>query len=227
VISRPSQISGEDAADLTELLFEGKRAEEMKKVVALLPEGKLFEQVFAEGIAPALQESGWSATRLSTALSLPSNLDALAHAFGDAELAIADLSGNNPNVMYQVGYAYAKGVKVLFIAQHLEGFPFDKNKQPVIAYAGDRAFLKDELRAFLASGTVSTHEQSRAESSNAREKFALIFGDILSAHGYEHRGEIQLENPTTFVLLNQDMELALVQDLARRARELGIRLKLM
>jgi hypothetical protein len=36
-----------------------------------------------------------------------------------------------------------------------------------------------------------------------------------------------MENPTTFVLFDQNMDLALVQELARHAREKGFRLKLM
>jgi chorismate synthase len=69
--------------------------------------------------------------------------------------------------------------------------------------------------------------RSNGAAPDPRRLFKSKFGDILSAHHHQHRGEIQMENETTFVLLNQDMDLALVQDLSRRAREIGFRLKLM
>jgi chorismate synthase len=69
--------------------------------------------------------------------------------------------------------------------------------------------------------------QYSAPAPDARRLFESKFGEILAAHHHQHRGSIELENETTFVLLNQDMDLALVQDLSRRARELGLRLKLM
>jgi nucleoside 2-deoxyribosyltransferase len=193
----------------------------MEKVVVLLPEGKLFDQLFAEAILLAIP----GARRLAAEFSSEASLAAICEALGRADLVIADLTGKNPNVMYEVGIARGMGKPTLLIAQHIEDFPFDKEQHPVIAYATDRKFLRAELEAFVKGGGV--HRKQSAEQDDAARRFKQVFGDILQAHGYEHRGEIQLENPTTFVLLNQDMDLALVQDLARKARELGLRLKLM
>jgi len=198
----------------------------MKKVIALLPEGKLFDRLYSEAIVPAVEKANWSVERLSLECSSQSKFATVHRALENADIVIADLTGKNPNVMYLVGYAHGIGRKMLLIAQHLEDFPLDK-MHSVIGYAGDRAFLTTELEAFLATGTVSAKEKTSDSGGSANEKFVSLFGDILSAHNYEHRGEIQMENPTTFVLLNQDMDLALVQALARRARELGLRLKLM
>lgn len=195
----------------------------MEKVVVLLPEGKLFDLVFSEGIVPALTENRRSFNRPSVEFSAPGSLGALCHTIESADLIIADLTGQLPNIFYLTGYAQALGKKVWFLVPHLENFPFDSAKQSVISYAGDRRFLKDELSAFLAGKTFGLP----APADDAKTRFASIFGDILATHRYEHDGRIELENPTTFVLHDQDMGLALVQDLARRARELGFRLKLM
>ena len=192
-------------------------------VAGLLPAGKLFELVYAEAITPAAAEARKSVARLNLQFTQEPVRTELIGGLRTAELVIADLTGKNPNVMYGLGLAHAMGKKVLLLAQHLEDLPFERGAHEVIAYAGDRQFLKAELGAYFRS------ELKCAESptSDARERFQKIFGEILTRHGYVHRGEIEMENPTTFVLLNQDMDLALVQDLARRARELGMRLKLM
>jgi hypothetical protein len=196
----------------------------MDKVVVLLPEGKLFDLVFAEAIAPSLKQAGHDAIRIAAEFSAESKLGAICNALEGADLVIADLTGANSNVFYLVGFAHGIGKKALLIVQHLENFPFDRTRHHVISYAGDRRFLKDELLAFFSGKTASPPPVA---SENANEKFLSLFGDILAAHGYEHRGRIELENPTTFILYEQDMDLVLVQDLARKARELGFRLKLM
>jgi len=200
--------------------------DESTSMVALLPEGKLFERVFSEGIAPAAAECSRSVVRLDSEFSTEEKLASICRALQTAGLVIADVTGKNPNVLFELGYARGARRKVLLIAQHLEDFPFDKRKNEVIAYAGDPAVLRRELIDFLRSG--STRKGSEPDGTeSAREKFISIFRDILDKHGHEHRGEIQQENATTFVLMEQDMDLPLVQDLSRRARERGLRIKLM
>ena len=194
----------------------------INKIAVLLPEGKLFDQLFAEAIEPALP----GAVRLRAEFSSESQLGPICNAIEAAEWVVADLSGKNPNVMYLAGFAHGIGKKVVFLAQHLEDFPFDKAKHPVIGYGADRVYLRTELSHFAANGKLSAGGQA-PEPESARARFLEVFGEILAKHGYEHRGEVQLENPTTFILLNQEMDLRLVQDLARKARELGLRLKLM
>jgi hypothetical protein len=192
------------------------------KVVALLPAGRLFDEVFTQAVAPAVSAASAEAIRV------PSNLcdgQQLRLPLQDADLVIADLTGLNPNVMYQAGFALGLGRKVLFIAMHLENLPFDPAANPIIGYAGDGELLGSEIATYLSRGDKS--DASGDNNPNARVRFQSLFGEILAAHQHEHPGEIYLENPKTFVLVNQAMELALVQDLARRARELGLRLKLM
>ena len=194
-------------------------------VLTLLPEGRLFDFVYAEAIAPALGEANASSIRIPLDLKTEPARIAVSDAITKADLVLLDLTGKSPSAMYAAGLAAAGQRKTLFLLQHLEEFPFEPNAHKVIAYAGDRPFLKSELITYL-SGNERAQPSSTAANS-ARDKFLSTFGDILEKHRYTHHGDITLENPTTFVLLNQDMELALVQDLARRARELGLRLKLM
>jgi hypothetical protein len=192
-------------------------------VVVLLPAGKLFEPVYGEAIMPVAAEAGREVVRLSIQFNEEAVRTRLIDGLKSAELVIADVTGRNPNVMYGVGVADAIEKKVLLLVQHLEDLPFEKQAREVIAYAGDRQFLKTELAGYFRGETKS----AEPSANSARERFQEIFGEILTRHGYVHRGEIEMENPATFVLLNQEMELALVQDLARKARELGMRLKLM
>ncbi len=193
------------------------------RMVSLLPVGKLFDRAFAEGIKPAAEQANIHCAVIEPLFSAPGHLDTICQEIEGADLIVADVTARNPNVMFLAGYAQGIGRDLLLITQHGEDFPFDPAKLPPIIYGGAPIFLKQEILAFLRNKTNA----QAPHAGNAREQFMQTFGDLLNKHQYEHRGEIHLENPTTFVLLNQDMDLPLVQDIARRGRELGIRIKLM
>ena len=99
----------------------------------------------------------------------------------------------------------------------------DLKGRNVVLYGSDTEFLGKELVSRLSGASPG----DSGSSQDPRAQFLRTFGDLLKKHGYEHRGEIVQEGPTTFILKDQDMELPLVQELARRGREMGIRIKLM
>jgi hypothetical protein len=195
-------------------------------IVALLPVGKLFDRVYEGAFKPLAREEELTFARVETEFSVERRLEAAQEEIRKADLVIGDLTGRNPNVMYLAGYAHGIGKRVLFVAEHGEDFPFDSQKHTPVIYAGNIEFLKEEVRSYL-DGKKSADEPQCPDSIAGREKFLSLFGDILAAHGHKHEGEIYMENPGTFVLVNQDMDLALVQDLARRGRELRMRIKLL
>jgi hypothetical protein len=47
---------------------------------------------------------------------------------------IADLTGSNPNVYLEVGYAWGKGRPTLLLSQNLEDLTFDVKSQRCILY---------------------------------------------------------------------------------------------
>jgi len=51
-----------------------------------------------------------------------------------AKVVIADLTGQNPNVFYEVGIAHATDTPVLLITQSLDDVPFDLRHRRVLPY---------------------------------------------------------------------------------------------
>jgi hypothetical protein len=192
----------------------------MEKWCVILPEGKVFDRIFVEGIAPIGPARGVELTRISTDLSLGKIAGILA-TLKSCSQVIADVSAKNPNVMFLAGCARALDRPILYITQHAEGFPF--TEAPVV-YGADPSFLRTEL---LAQVTAGPGANGGAEAEEPRAKFIAIFGDLLQKHGYEHRGPVQQDAPNVFTLVDQDMDLSLVQEIARRGRELNIRVRLM
>ena len=191
---------------------------ENSRIGVILPAGKIFDRIFTEAIVPAgLGE----VVRISTELS-EAKLPAALATMETCTTIVADITARNPHAMFLAGYARALKKRILYITQHAEDFPF--SEQPLV-YGSNTEFLRNELVARLSG----KHGESvtRHGENDARAKFLSIFGDLLKKHAHEHRGAVELNEPNVFTLVDQNMDLALVQDIARRGRELNIRVRLM
>ncbi|GAB4324075.1 MAG: hypothetical protein Kow0069_29470 [Promethearchaeota archaeon] len=69
---------------------------------------------------------------------------------------VADITGFNPNVMWEAGYCEALGKPVIYLSQDLENVPFDLRHQRIIQYSPDgpegalRREIQDSVRETLA-----------------------------------------------------------------------------
>lgn len=91
--------------------------------------------------------------RLSRVYFVESVKQAIKH----SDFIIADLSGNNPNVMYEVGYAQALKKPVLFMVEFSKGnVPYDVSgnlffsyKKTDLADPDTSEILKDEIQKWI------------------------------------------------------------------------------
>jgi hypothetical protein len=56
------------------------------------------------------------------------------------------MTGQNPNVFYEVGYAHAIGKPVILLTQDVKDIPFDLKNYPHIVYNGNVVEMKARLR---------------------------------------------------------------------------------
>jgi len=81
-----------------------------------------------------------------------------------AAICVADVTGNNPNVMWETGYAAALQKPTVVISQDLKVLPFDLKDVRALAY--DRSALSVTLRDPLAAAvraTLKRYEVRREE----------------------------------------------------------------
>ena len=85
-------------------------------------------------------------------------IDQIFESIAKSGLVVADLTGRNQNVMYELGVANAMGKKTLLIAQDIEDVPFDVRHQRVLTY--DLSFPRvKELRQRLLEAFKIYKEQ--------------------------------------------------------------------
>lgn len=108
-----------------------------------------------DGIAEALIKKGWTVVRADEIARPRRITDRIRQAILSSDLILADLTGNNPNVFYELGMAHAVGADVLLLTQENK-LPFDVSNEQTIFYTTDEQGLRRlgrELVKYAGKGT--------------------------------------------------------------------------
>ncbi len=103
-------------------------------VFVLMPFAKEFDDTYQLGIKAACEKAGAYAQRLDEQLFNESMLQRIYNQIAKADVIVADMTGRNPNVFYEVGYAHALGKVVILLTQKNEDIPFDLKHYRHIVY---------------------------------------------------------------------------------------------
>ena len=118
-------------------------------VFVIMPFTSEFDDIYQLGIKPACDEAGAYAERVDEQLFAESILDRIYNQLSKADVIVADMTGRNPNVFYEAGYAHALGKKVILLTQKTEDIPFDLKHYPHIVYGGRITDLIPELKKWV------------------------------------------------------------------------------
>ncbi len=100
----------------------------------MMPFGAWFDRYYQEIYAPAIKEAGFEPVRADELFSTGSVVEQIWEQIEKAKLLLADLSGKNANVFYELGLAHAARKPVIFTAAAVEDVPFDLRHLRVIIY---------------------------------------------------------------------------------------------
>ena len=119
----------------------------------LMPFDAYLKPVYEDHIVGSARKLGLRAARGDDFFTSHSVMGDIWNAIMSASAIIADCTGRNPNVFYEIGLAHAVGKPVILITQNKDDVPFDIRHLRYIQYdytpRGMRAFeerLMDTLR---------------------------------------------------------------------------------
>lgn len=115
------------------------------KAFVIMPFGSDFNDVYKLGIKATAKECDVDAKRLDDDFFDTNMVEEIYKKINDADFIIADMTGRNPNVFYEVGYADAKNKLVLLLTQNVNDIPFDFKQRLHIEYS-DVSSLKEKLK---------------------------------------------------------------------------------
>ncbi len=104
-------------------------------------------------------------------------------------LCIADITGNNPNVMWEIGYAMALGKKIIIISQDISSKPFDLQVHRIIKYQKENL---EQLKKDLNNAVSATFKQYDLITSKKGKKTKRGHGQIIAITGSMNGDENKL-----------------------------------
>lgn len=95
-----------------------------------------FDKRFVDIFKPAIEKSGYEAYRIDKDLSVRIPIDDIEKNISESQICFAEITSDNPNVWYELGYAFACEKDVIMVCsdERTGKFPFDIQHRQVITY---------------------------------------------------------------------------------------------
>lgn len=109
--------------------------------------GGPYDKRYVDVIEPAVKAASLEAYRVDQDPAATVPIDALEEEIRRASACIADISGDNPNVWYELGYASASNTPVVMVCSKIRTrLPFDIGHRKIVFYASDSTRDFEELK---------------------------------------------------------------------------------
>lgn len=153
-----------------------------ERAFVLMPFDQEFEPVYEHLIKKPLEESGYVVTRADSVIDQQNILKDLVAGVAAADLIVADITGLNPNVLYELGLCHGLNVPCVLLTQVIDEVPFDLRSYRHTEYS-TRFDKADELKSFLK--TVAT------EHVEGKVGFSSPVSDFLPGVGRPRRWAVK------------------------------------
>lgn len=124
----------------------------------IMPFEEGMDRVYEEVISKTLLEYGLTPIRADKIFDTKPIMIAIMEKINDAELIIADVTGRNPNVFYELGMTHVLKDKVILVTQTAEDVPFDLRHLRFILYEqgpeGEQTLRNRLTETLMAIGMI-------------------------------------------------------------------------
>jgi nucleoside 2-deoxyribosyltransferase len=118
----------------------------------LMPFDASFDDIYTLGVKETAKLLGIIAERVDEQIFHKENiLERIYNQINSADFIISDMTGRNPNVFYETGYAHAKGKTCLLLTSNADDIPFDLKHHRHIVYGNSIQNLRNALEKDLVS----------------------------------------------------------------------------
>jgi hypothetical protein len=145
----------------------------------LMPFDKAFDDVYKLGIKDAVTSfDDVVAECVDEQIYREGILERIYRQIDVADIIIADMTGQNPNVFYEVGYAHAKDKLCIHLTANADDIPFDLKHHRHIVYGKSISTLRRELEKEIGWARAQLDKQrkshikvtAKADGTGALEK---------------------------------------------------------
>jgi nucleoside 2-deoxyribosyltransferase len=192
----------------------------------LMPFTTDFDDIYNYGIKESCKDAVTYCERVDEQIFQETILERIYNQIAKADLIIADMTGRNPNVFYEVGYAHALNKPTILLTQNSEDIPFDLKHYPHIIYDKKISIIREELTKRLR-----WFKENKADNIKSFKTEIEIFVDDLNLssgnvvhefeYGYYPDFDITIHNNSPFTyqpgefqigIISEDFELSNTQE---------------
>jgi len=129
----------------------------------LIPFDKAFDDVYKLGIKETANNLDIIAERVDEQIFREGILERIYRQIEVADIIVADMTGQNANVFYEVGYAHAKGKLCILLTKNADDIPFDLKHHRHIVYGASIGNLREQFTEEMAwvKAQIDTIRSSR------------------------------------------------------------------
>lgn len=184
-----------------------------------------FDKRFADTYAPAIKDAGLDPYRVDQDPSATVPIEAIEQGIRTAAMCSADISTDNPNVWFELGYAIALGKNVVMVcsSERVTRFPFDVQHRSIITYKSEAASDFEDLKRKI-TGKI------RALSTKEESLKAIANSEVAPIHGLSQQEMIvitcvagNLDTPQGHISANYLRKEVESQGFTKMAAMLGIK----
>ena len=125
--------------------------------------GGKYDKRFRDIYKPAVEAAGLEPYRVDKDASVMVPIDSIEQRIRSSAVCLADITTDNPNVWYELGFAFAADRPVVMVCsrERVGKYPFDIQHRTVIPYESDSSSDFDALKASLTEKLTAVLKQSQ------------------------------------------------------------------
>ncbi|WP_005031392.1 hypothetical protein [Holophaga foetida] len=191
----------------------------MAKAFVIMPFSGSFDDIYNLFILETLTECGYSVYRADDINNSQNIISDIIQGIATSDLIIADLTGANPNVFYELGIAHALKRPTILLVQDIAELPFDLRSYRVISYSTDFVKIRASKEQLSSLATEAIH--GRVHFGNPVSDFAenifinpsTVMAETTIAGLLDHVADLELSlDELTSVLNNLAQETFSIND---------------
>ncbi len=122
-----------------------------KLCFVLMPFKPPFDGYYEAVVKPAIRDADLAPLRADEIYGTQPIIQDIWESIWKARVVVADVTGRNPNVNYELGLCHSLGVPTIIITKNFDDVPFDYRHRRCIGYKTDEAGWDGKLRSKLTS----------------------------------------------------------------------------
>ena len=122
-------------------------------VIQPFDNGERYDKRYKDVFAPAIKAADLEPYRVDRDPNVTIPIDDIERGIGDSEVCLAEISTDNPNVWYELGYAIASKHDVVLLCsdERRSSFPFDVQHRKIIKYSTQSTSDFDAARSNITA----------------------------------------------------------------------------